>query len=741
MYYHDEPVENFEDDLLGRASFSKLLAQTLFKLKTKHTFTIGLYGKWGSGKTSIVNMALKKLDLLQQEEPEKTIVIHFEPWQFSDSQQLLNQFIIRLANEFASKQDKAMNKIGKALQTYSDAFSLAELIPAVGGTVASIGKFTMGRVGKRLHNDISQKDVLQQKKEVIDLLNKQNAKILVVIDDIDRLSSEQIRQVFQLVASVAKFPNTAYLLVFDKEIVVKALEKVQEGNGEDYLHKIIQMPIQIPEIPESKLHGVLLTNLDKIMVEYKPSFFEDRWKQVYTHCVVPFLSNLRDVNMLLNSLQFKLTTIASEIEFSDMIAISAIEIGAPKIFEWIKSHKNVLVSRSVWGESNRSSSDWIAEYTAEFTPLIDDRIQVTGYAKTKEETIINAISALFPIFAGRVGRSFSSVDNSVARKWCLICNEDKFDRYFNLDIDLVFVSKALIEQIVFLYSRKELEEYILEKDSQGQAHELLEEIRAVLSDVSKERAQELFLALMNAMSLLNPAHDRVFLRSSAYMLAERIAIDSLHLIPENERYAFFVKALNESADVAIESFAYTINVVELAYGRLAAKGQERVELKKSFTETELNLVEQAFVARCKEILARNNMFKLPRWRMTLTLLDAFDKDYTDDYMSKAMEADANVVSYLPFIMSTWVGNGVSYEVNAPPYEYITKARILEAIDNLIESKELFTFEDEIQYQAAAFYLRWNGATGQDWYDGHIPQSKTVEFLESKKREKPVLCVE
>lgn len=71
-----------------------------------------------------------------------------------------------------------------------------------------------------------------------------------MIDDIDRLNCEQIRQIFQLVSSVAKFPNTAYLLVFYKDIVTKALRKVQEGNGEEYLHKVIQMPIQIPDVKE-----------------------------------------------------------------------------------------------------------------------------------------------------------------------------------------------------------------------------------------------------------------------------------------------------------------------------------------------------------------------------------------------------------------------------------------------------------------------------------------------------------
>lgn len=58
-----------------------------------------------------------------------------------------------------------------------------------------------------------------------------------MIDDIDRLSNEQIQLIFQLVNAVAGFPNITYLLSFDKDIVVRALSNVQHCDGEEYLKK------------------------------------------------------------------------------------------------------------------------------------------------------------------------------------------------------------------------------------------------------------------------------------------------------------------------------------------------------------------------------------------------------------------------------------------------------------------------------------------------------------------------
>ena len=58
-YYADKPIENDSEDLLGRASFSKKLGEAIYNYNSKNGLVIGLYGKWGNGKTSVVNMMVK----------------------------------------------------------------------------------------------------------------------------------------------------------------------------------------------------------------------------------------------------------------------------------------------------------------------------------------------------------------------------------------------------------------------------------------------------------------------------------------------------------------------------------------------------------------------------------------------------------------------------------------------------------------------------------------------------------
>ena len=250
MFYSDKPISSDSEDQLNRKGFAKLLAHTLVHLDSSDTFTVGLFGKWGCGKTSLVNMTLAEVKNIQARDNTDNgiIVVHFEPWNFTDTNQLLTQFFVRLANEFQKKGDENLTKIGKALENYSEAFSLLELIPAVGGPIAAIGKLGASLVGRKMQKGLDERDILQQKEKVIKMLKEQSNRILVILDDIDRLSNEQIRYVFQLITSVARFPNTTYLLVFDKEIVVEALKDVQSGNGQDYLEKVIQIPIYSVQI-------------------------------------------------------------------------------------------------------------------------------------------------------------------------------------------------------------------------------------------------------------------------------------------------------------------------------------------------------------------------------------------------------------------------------------------------------------------------------------------------------------
>lgn len=732
MFYSDKPICSDSEDQLNRNGFAKLLAHTLVHLDSSDTFTVGLFGKWGCGKTSLVNMTLAEVKNIQARDNTDNgiIVVHFEPWNFTDTNQLLTQFFVRLANEFQKKGDENLTKIGKALENYSEAFSLLELIPAVGGPIAAIGKLGASLVGRKMQKGLDERDILQQKEKVIKMLKEQSNRILVILDDIDRLSNEQIRYVFQLITSVARFPNTTYLLVFDKEIVVEALKDVQSGNGQDYLEKVIQMPIQIPDIQRTDLRNALFARLEEIKDDFKElGYNQNHWQRLFGTCVDPFVTHLRDINRLCNALRFKLTGISSEIDFTDMIAISVLEIHHPLVYEWIKNNKSILTGENDYSTLGveRSQKDWLEYYTEVLRSLV--RLErPDGPNEQDTKLVIKALADLFPHFGHRVGTTYEVYDTAQFGRNNQIAHPDKFDRYFQLSMDSMPYKTADVRNIVYHFREDDITAFLLDQERKGTSYELLEDIKARITEMPGERAKILVRALFRSMTNLNQTVRKSWLSMSTGAYAEHMMLDIIERIPADER-TVFISELIESADLdALQSIAVVINMVELGYGRLAAAGQER-NYKKVVTLEELLSVEAAFTARVKRILETKSLFDFSQWGIVYFLLNSFDPEYTKAYLEKALASDENVLRFLARFVTTWTGSGTEYEVQKGYTDHFSADRVLGAIEACRKDGTFFSFSEELQHKCAAFFL----ANSDDpRYSGGAYQCDTEALIASWK---------
>ena len=732
MFYSDKPVVSNVDDQLGRGGFAKLLAQALINLNSTDTFSVGLYGKWGSGKTSLVNMMLNEIEEQQRSicEENRFIIVHFEPWNFSDANQLLSQFFIRLSNEFRSKGDKNLSKIGDALETYSDAFDLAEAIPVVGGVLALFGKKGAAALGKKMKRGSDEKDILKQKEYVINLLKKQARRILVVIDDIDRLNNEQIRQVFQLITSVAKFPNTVYLLVFDKEIVVKALKKVQEGNGEGYLEKIIQMPIQIPDIQKEKLREALFNKLNAIFAEYEDlSFQQAHWQRLFEPCIDPFIKNIRDINRLCNSVQFKLTTISSEIDFADMVAISSLEISLPQIYEWVKNNKSILTGEldlsNIGGK--KSQKEMYEFYYSQIQSLLHSKDE--GRDERDAEIAITFLSRLFPYFGQKIGEVYEVYDLNSFRRNNQIAHPEKFDRYFNLDLDNIGLKKSEIIKALYSLSYKDFRAYLLDRDEKGTSYEFLEEVKAMIPEISPDRAKVIVNALLDTSAELDAVSKNNILSMRASSYADHMIIDLLDVVAPTERLFFLSNIIHDANLSSLQSLANVINMLELGYGRLAAKGVEK-GYKKVLSLEELIQLEDTFTQKVKDVLKEHSLFDFGNWKLVCYLLEYFDSGYAKEYLTNVLNDDKNIVRYLDGSVSTWTGGDTEYEVEENYKEYLMEDRVLQAIESQKKSGDLFLLPEQIQNKCGAFFLYMSKKA--DHY-GNIAQSDVDELLNTWRR--------
>ncbi|MDI9597584.1 MAG: P-loop NTPase fold protein, partial [Atribacterota bacterium] len=139
MFKPDQPIQSNRDDKLNRSAFAESLGEAILKYKEKDSIVVGLFGTWGSGKTSIINMVLEHIGLASKNcnVDDKPIVTKFNPWNYSDQNHLVIQYFKHLS-VVLQKPDYSENvkEAGRQLGIYANFFSPLKYIPGIGQYIA-----------------------------------------------------------------------------------------------------------------------------------------------------------------------------------------------------------------------------------------------------------------------------------------------------------------------------------------------------------------------------------------------------------------------------------------------------------------------------------------------------------------------------------------------------------------------------------------------------------------------------
>ena len=346
MLNSDKPIREISEDKLNRSLFSKQLGKAILANKSKDNFVIGLFGAWGSGKTSIINMIIETIEKESDEsdEYERPIVFKFEPWNFSGSDNLIPVFFQQLRQEINHKDSQKIWKgITDAVGKFVEVLDLLENISNYGKFIAPIAKALGKTVGGDLQEKYGEINIEKAKNDLIDALEQKKGRIIVIIDDIDRLTNDQIRVIFQLVTQVAKLPNITYLLSMDREVVSRGLGEVQNCDGNDYLEKVIQVPFEIPYANQNSVIDILFSKLNDILRNYQVEEFDkDHFHKIFDLCIKPYITTVRDINRIVNTFQLKYDLMHEELNFSELLGITVIEIYNPNLYRWMAANKKIL---------------------------------------------------------------------------------------------------------------------------------------------------------------------------------------------------------------------------------------------------------------------------------------------------------------------------------------------------------------------------------------------------------------
>lgn len=522
QYIADQPIAGRAEDRFNRAIFATRIAETIATRVDPSSIVLGLYGPWGDGKTSVLEMMQESL----RSHPN-AIIVRFNPWHFQNEDLLLRGFFATLAEAMGQSLPSLKEKAGELLKNYGSVLSLASL--TIGGVVQVSPGETAKGFGEAMSN--VGLDVLRDRIER--MLDEAKKRLVILIDDIDRLDRDETHAVFKLVKLSASFRHTSYVLAFDDEVVSAALgERYGAGGapaGRAFLEKIVQVPLHLPPADQVSLRsltieGVVaaLNQADIELTQHQGEAFARRFDDV----LLPKIETPHRAKLFSNALMFALPILKGEVNPVDLMLIEGIRVLYPNLYVAIRENPDLFLQGEPEGRRNAFDRG---------ISRIDSILEGATPALSTEERAILKARLLEPLFP-RVGNSIYGRDWEAT--WSAdqkVCSGQYFKRYFTYSVPVGDVPDAQIAALCTVAPAASVAERreLLEGFSNMQGiPRLILRLRQTVDSLTPEEASALISTIVMNGDLL--PRERGFLLADTRARGGMLVADLLRRQPDGD---------------------------------------------------------------------------------------------------------------------------------------------------------------------------------------------------------------
>lgn len=412
-FFMDSPIKSASEDRFSRMAFAERIARSISKRKDNpDPITIGLHGNWGSGKTSLLNLVE---ELLRKD--SSIIVVRFNPWLFNGVENVLLGFFKSLSNALIGERAviaiEGFKKIAKTL--------LPVVSPAIGvpGIQSVLTEFLS-----------EGSDINQLRSDIEADLKRTGKHFLIMVDDIDRLDKYETQEILKVIKIAADFRHTTYLLAFDRDVVSASLsERYPHGKGDEFLEKIIQVPLHLPVVSKTDLMDLCFFHASKILG--LPEADKHAFARKFYSAFEEDITTPRHVKLYGNALAFSLPILNGEVNPIDLMLLEGIRIFVPELYEAIRNNKRLFVEGVP--DSYQGEGDRVDFCRGKIESIFNSTLR--DVQKERRDNYIGLIKYLFPkmneIYITRIYGE-SPYKQYVDDKH--ICTNEYFDRYFRHSI-------------------------------------------------------------------------------------------------------------------------------------------------------------------------------------------------------------------------------------------------------------------------------------------------------------------
>ena len=433
----DQAKDKKEQDALGFADSAEATAKSIFSGEYPDGFVIGIEGEWGSGKTSYINFIRESL----QKKSSEFKIIEFKPWLYSSHENLIAAYFKLLSKE--ANDIFGDNSIKENLANVVDSFT-----PLV-GTLASLAglgdttKSAMGLVSKKLKESPtleSQYEIIQKK------LTEAKKPFVVIIDDLDRLDSNEVKTMLKLVKSVGRLPYVTYILAYDRDYVKGATD----ADMPNFLEKIIQLPISIPKPAQFRLITMLNNELNNFSATINLN--DKNWQEAINLALYPYIKKPRDIILLANSIKFRFPAMKGILDPADLFILECLHIFDPELWKWIKNNSDIIFSGL--------KDDLTDEYKKQIKEELQTSFSILHPLSKSQSRIL---AKLFPSLSNYLEIKFfgaiqtlNEIDNQEKNNLDAVAKEFVYDAYFAQYLEDTEISQDTINH--FLENTKDREQ-------------------------------------------------------------------------------------------------------------------------------------------------------------------------------------------------------------------------------------------------------------------------------------------
>jgi KAP family P-loop domain len=671
----DRALQTGQGDKLGYRDVAELIALSLVDHASDGGLVVGIEGAWGSGKSSLLFLIEEALG--KRPTDQQPTVINFRPWLVGNRDALLANLFGSLAKAIAkiehSRGDATGTTVakakeaGEALRKFTAGIGKLGTFVEVAGDATGITVLKLGGKVLSLGRDATKekaddRPLDELKESLVQSLRDLRHRIVITIDDVDRLEPAEVIEVLRLVRSVADFPNVIYVLCYDSEILSRSIEKAaQVSDGRAYLEKIVQLTVMVPK-PEAfqlrqwfgdELKSIASTKTDEELSRLKMVFSYEGGRQLKTP---------RSVVRTLDSIRFFWPPLREAgADLADLVWLLLIKDGNPSLYRWIEDYcatAAVLSLRTAVVEETERKEQTMRLLTTVGDTYFDDHMYRHYFAEQL---------AGFTVDFAQEGNKFKlhqNVEFATRDKAIMdrrLASPDHYRLYFALSAPSHALTQAELDELWQATADGEHEtgRLILKwheemsGGSLGKADILLERMKAFEHDIlDVQRSRSLLIAFSNVLDeayRFRPFDLHWF--NGLWERAERLVPVLLSRFGAEDRSSTLQTMFSEGAATGWLTSLFRNDT--FSQGRHG--DQEKQEAQWLFTADELDLITKIMLARYRMMTVDEVLISVDPVSLLYAWQQGGDEEGPRSLISDAIQTDEGFIEMLENLskVMTW----------------------------------------------------------------------------------------